>query len=139
MVADECIFCQIVDGRIPCTKLFENDQVLAFLDINPWSEGHSLLVPKVHCSLLDQCSSSIVSAVAQHIGPLARAIVGAVGADGYNVLNNNGRSAGQLIDHVHFHIIPRNSGDGIIQHAPQGKYQPGRIEEIADMVRESLK
>jgi histidine triad (HIT) family protein len=54
-------------------------------------------------------------------------------------LNNNGRSAGQLIDHVHFHIIPRNSGDGIIQHAPQGKYQPGRIEEIADMVRELLK
>ena len=138
-MADECIFCQIVDGKIPCVKLFENDQVLAFLDINPWSEGHSLLIPKVHYSLLDQCPPSVISVVAQHIGSLARAIIGAVGADGYNVLNNNGRSAGQLIDHVHFHIIPRNSGDGIIQHAPQGKYQPGRIEEIADMVRESLK
>ena len=139
IMADACIFCRIIQGEIPCTKIFENDQVLAFLDINPWSEGHSLLVPKGHFYRLEQCPASVISDLVQQLPPLARAITRSVQADGYNLLNNNGRSAGQLVDHVHFHIIPRKMGDGIIRHAPQGQYPPGRMDEIALQIRRLLK
>jgi len=133
-MTEECIFCQIVSGNIPCAKLFEDDQILAFLDINPWSEGHTLVIPKLHCCCLEECPASLLGEIAQQIPALAKAILNVTQADGYNVLNNTGRSAGQLIDHVHFHIIPRKPGDGIIRHAPQGQYPPGRIDEIADEI-----
>ena len=134
----DCIFCRIVRGEIPSNKIFENDQVLAFLDISPWSEGHSLLIPKEHFARLDQCSPSVMSALARQLPHLAQAISQAVQADGYNILINNGPSAGQLVEHVHFHIIPRKAGDGIIRHFPQGKYPPGRIDRIADHIRQNL-
>ena len=138
-MTDECIFCQIARGKIPCAKIFENDHVFAFLDINPWSEGHSLVIPKEHFAKLDRCPSSVMSAMAEQLPPLASAIVKAVQADGYNILHNNGQSAGQLVQHVHFHIIPRKQADGIIQHSHQGEYPPGRMQEIADKISFSLK
>ena len=138
-MVEDCIFCKIARGEIPCTKILENEKVLAFLDINPWSEGHSLLIPKQHFSRLEDCPGSVLAAVAEQLPIVVKAIIRAVGAEGCNVLNNNGRCAGQLVDHVHFHIIPRRQGDGIIRHAPQGQYPQDRIEQLADKIRQHLK
>ncbi len=130
-----CIFCRIVQGEIPCTKIYEDDQVLAFLDINPFSKGHTLVIPKTHFATVGDCPPLVMAALVQPLPVLASAIIQAVDAEGYNILNNNGRSAGQLIDHVHFHIIPRNTGDGIIEHGPQMQYKAGQIEDVAGKIR----
>ncbi len=131
MTASDCIFCKIIKGDIPCARIYEDDAVLAFLDINPWSEGHTLIIPKAHYALLHECPADVIAGVAGKFGRIAEAVVSAMGAVGYNILNNNGSAAGQEIEHVHFHIIPRKPGDQIIRHAPQLQYPEGRIEELA--------
>jgi histidine triad (HIT) family protein len=135
---EDCIFCKIVKGEIPCGKLYEDETVLAFLDVSPWSKGHCLVIPKAHYSSLDECPGEIVAAVSQKIPLVARAVVKVVQADAYNVLNNNGRAAGQLVNHVHFHIIPRKSNDGIISHAPHGKPNSGELEDLAQRISQEL-
>lgn len=109
----DCIFCKIVAGQIPCHKLYENDCVLAFLDIGPLSRGHCLVIPKEHYTTIDQMPADLASACAAVLPKLSKAIVTATGAAGWNVLQNNGAIAGQEVNHVHFHIIPRADGDGL--------------------------
>ena len=137
-MADDCIFCKIIAGEIPSAKIYEDEQILAFLDIGPLSEGHCLVVPKDHYLRFEQLPADLASALARRLGPVAQAVVKAVNAEGYNILNNNGRCAGQLVEHVHFHIIPRNLGDGVFTQWPAGKYPPGRMDELADMVKNLL-
>ena len=134
----DCIFCKIVQGQIPCSRIYQNEHVLAFLDINPWSQGHSLLIPKAHHNRIDQCPPEVIAQVAKMLGPVARAVTKAVQADSYNILNNNGPDSGQLVEHLHFHIIPRTPGDGIIRHAPQGQYPPGKIDQLAQQIQKLL-
>jgi len=110
---DDCIFCKIAAGQIPSTKVYEDDNVLAFMDIGPISEGHTLVIPKRHYGKLDQCDPDTLTKISACLGRIAGAVKEAMNAEGYNVLCNNGRAAGQLVDHVHFHVIPRNSGDGV--------------------------
>ncbi len=135
---DGCIFCKVVAGEIPATKVYEDDIVVAFLDIGPISDGHTLVVPRQHCKRLHECSAELLGEVCSRIGRIAGAVVAAMGCEGYNVLCNNGRAAGQLVDHVHFHIIPRNTGDGVFNRWPAYKYQEGQAEIIAAKVREFL-
>jgi len=137
-MAEQCIFCRIVKGEIPAARVVEDDQVLAFLDIGPVNEGHCLLLPKAHHARLEDCPPELAAALARRLGPLARAIIAAVGAEGYNVLNNAGRCAGQLVEHVHFHVIPRRPGDGVFTQWPAGKYPPGRAEAVAARIRANL-
>ena len=137
-MADDCIFCKIIAGEIPSAKIYEDEQILAFLDIGPLSEGHCLVVPKDHYLRFEQLPVDLASALIRQIAPVAQAVVKAVNAEGYNILNNNGRCAGQLVEHVHFHIIPRNSGDGVFTQWPAGKYSPGRMDELADMIKKLL-
>ena len=137
-MADDCIFCKIITGDIPAHQLYEDDRVLAFLDIGPLSDGHCLVVPKDHYERLDDCPVDVVAAVMSKVGPLAKAIVAATGAEGYNVLNNNGHCAGQLVGHVHFHIIPRRTGDGIFIPWPAKEYPHGRAEELARNIKNIL-
>ena len=132
-MADECIFCKIIKGEIPAAKVYEDELILAFLDINPVSEGHCLLVPKDHYDRLEDCA-----AIGSKMGRIAKAIIAATNAEGYNVLNNNGRCAGQLIGHVHFHIIPRRRGDGIFIPWPSKEYPPGRAEELIQKIIQNL-
>ena len=108
------------------------------MDINPFNEGHALLIPKEHFSRLEDCSGSVMSALAQQIPTLVGAILKAVRAEGCNIVNNNGRCAGQLVDHIHFHIIPRRQGDGVVQYGPHSEYPEGRMSELADQIREHL-
>ncbi len=137
-MSDDCIFCQIVQGKIPCGKIYEDQRILAFLDIGPLSEGHCLIIPKEHYVRLEDCPEDVAAALTQKIPHLAPAIIKAAGAQGYNVLNNNGSCAGQLVEHVHFHIIPRNPGDGVFSQWPAGKYPPGRIEELTEKIKSLL-
>jgi len=138
MSENDCIFCSIVAGDVPCASVYEDASILAFLDIGPVSEGHTLVIPKGHYEMLDQCPGDVSAKVVQFAGRVGPVVVEAVGADGYNVLCNNGRAAGQLVGHVHFHVIPRRVGDGVFSRWPAGKYGPGRSEEIAAKIREKL-
>lgn len=108
-----CIFCKIVAGQIPCHRLFEDGDAIAFLDIAPLTDGHTLLVPKLHAGRLEELPADVVGAVTASMGRLATTVMKAVGAAGYNVLQNNGAVAGQVVPHVHFHIIPRHANDGL--------------------------
>lgn len=128
----DTIFTKIIKGEIPCHRVFENEQVLAFLDITPLSPGHTLVIPKRQASTLEDLPAAEAAALAAVLGPLARRIVEAVGAEGHNILLNNGKAAGQEIPHVHFHIIPRRSGDGL---GYRWRAQPGDHSALAELAR----
>ncbi len=134
----ECIFCKMVAGSIPTARVYEDEAVLAFLDVGPLSDGHTLLIPKRHYARIDDCPEGVLAAFCSRLGKVARGVVAAVNADGYNTLCNNGRAAGQLVEHVHFHIIPRHTGDGIFPNWPAYRYPQGRIEALAARIRENL-
>ncbi|RKY25518.1 MAG: HIT family protein [Planctomycetota bacterium] len=138
MIKNDCIFCKMAAGQVPVTKIYEDEIVLAFLDIGPVSDGHTLVIPKQHFEKLHDCPQQLLGQVGSCLGRIARAVEVAMSSDGYNVLCNNGRAAGQLVEHLHFHIIPRNSGDGVFNRWPAYKYQQGKIEEIAAKIRRSL-
>ena len=138
MSADDCIFCKMVAGQIPITKIYEDEAALAFLDIGPISDGHTLVIPKQHIEKLHDCPAELLSQFSSCLGKIAGAVAGAMNSEGYNVLCNNGRAAGQLIEHLHFHIIPRNTGDGLFGRWPSYEYRAGMIEEIAARIREIL-
>jgi len=138
MSADGCLFCRMVAGQIPVAKVYEDDVVLAFLDIGPLSDGHTLVIPKRHFEKLQDCPADLLGQVCSRLGKLAGAVAAAMNCDGYNVLCNNGRAAGQLIEHLHFHIIPRNAGDGVFNRWPAYKYEDGKAGEIADKIRRNL-
>eukprot|EP00276_Gloeochaete_wittrockiana_P009695 CAMPEP_0184646168 /NCGR_PEP_ID=MMETSP0308-20130426/2804_1 /TAXON_ID=38269 /ORGANISM="Gloeochaete witrockiana, Strain SAG 46.84" /LENGTH=148 /DNA_ID=CAMNT_0027075901 /DNA_START=237 /DNA_END=683 /DNA_ORIENTATION=- len=103
----DCIFCKIVKGSIPCSKLYEDEHVIAFLDINPVADGHALIVPKAHYVTLPETPGAVAGACMSVAPKIADAILKAVGVEAFNILQNNGKAAGQAVMHVHFHIIPR--------------------------------
>jgi histidine triad (HIT) family protein len=138
MSGDGCLFCKMVAGQIPVTKIYEDEDVLAFLDIGPISDGHTLVIPKQHFEKLHDCPPELLGRVGSRLCKIAGAVVTAMNSDGYNVLCNNGRAAGQLVGHLHFHIIPRNAGDGVFDRWPAYKYQEGQLETIAEKIRENL-
>ena len=109
----DCIFCKIIAGEIPSEKVFENDHVLAFMDINPTSKGHTLVIPKDHSEDLVSTDVNMLLQVTAVLPKIAAAAVAAVAAEGFNILQSNGPCAGQVVPHIHFHIVPRNDGDGI--------------------------
>jgi len=128
----------MVAGQIPVTKIYEDEVVLSFLDIGPISDGHTLVIPKQHFERLHDCSSELVGKVGSRLGKIAKAVAEGMNSDGYNVLCNNGRAAGQIVEHLHFHIIPRSSDDGLFSRWPSYKYQQGIIEQIAARIRKKL-
>jgi histidine triad (HIT) family protein len=103
----DTIFSRIIRGEIPCHKVYEDDRVLAFLDIGPLSEGHTLVIPKEEAATVDQLSDDSAAAIGRLLPRLCRAVMRATGATAYNILQNNGAAAHQEVMHVHFHIIPR--------------------------------
>ena len=112
--------------------------MLVFLDIGPISDGHTLIIPKEHCTKVHNCNADTLSAIAAVLPKITAAVAAAANADGYNVLCNNGRAAGQLVEHLHFHIIPRKTGDGVFNRWPAYKYPQGKAEKIAEEIRAKL-
>ena len=110
----DTIFTKIIAGEIPCHKVYEDDMVLAFLDINPISTGHTLVIPKEPAATVDKLSDEASAAIGRVLPRIARAVMSATGSSEYNILQNNGPRAHQAVFHVHFHIIPKQSdGTGL--------------------------
>lgn len=106
-----CIFCKIIDAEIPCFKLYEDDLVIAYLDINPFTLGHTLVVPKKHSEGLLDTDPTVLAEIIKRVQHIAAHLKTALPCDGFNVLQNNGECAGQTVHHLHFHIVPRYNND----------------------------
>lgn len=110
----DCIFCKIVSGEIPCYKIFENENVLAFLDVAKDAIGHTLVIPKKHTENILNCDSETLAEVFDVAQKISKHFVKNCGFDGVQVINNCGESAGQTVMHFHVHIVPRKHGDGLL-------------------------
>ena len=104
---NNCIFCAIAEGEIPSFKIYEDEMCLAYLDINPFSKGHTLVIPKAHSEGLLDTPCETLAELVKRVKKVASRIKSALGADGFNTLQNNGEAAGQTVKHIHFHIVPR--------------------------------
>ena len=133
-----CIFCKIVQGQIPSARVLETDQAVAFLDIHPVNPGHTLIVPRAHHAHLAELPDAIAAHAGSLLPRLCRAIRAATGADGLNVIVNNGRAAGQTIDHVHWHIIPRFQDDAVNWPWPQGEYVGDELGQMQFRIEREL-
>jgi len=123
-----CVFCRIVAGEIPAARVFEDDACLAFLDIGPLQPGHTLLIPKKHYERLTDLPADEMARLGQVLPRLARAVMAATGAAGLNLYQTNGAAAGQVVPHVHFHLIPRRQDDGLGFRWQAGKYGSGEMD-----------
>ena len=125
------IFDKILDGEIPCHKVYEDAHVLAFLDVGPLSRGHTLVIPKERKAYLHELSDETAAALGRVLPRLARAVMDATGAEAYNILQNNGAAAHQAVYHVHFHIIPKTEDGGLGIDWPSGALVEGEGESLA--------
>lgn len=128
----DCIFCKIVAGRIPCLKLLEDADTIAFMDINPVNPGHALAVAKGHWPTVDVIPAEVLAAVARTAQRVARAVVAELKPHGVNLLQANGAGAGQSVPHLHIHIMPRRPNDAV---ALNWDYKPGDRAEIEAIYR----
>ncbi len=135
----DTIFSRIVRGEIPCARVLETDRALAFLDINPVNPGHVLLIPKEAFASLAEVPDDLSAHLASLLPGICRAVKQATHADGLNVIANAGRAAGQTIDHMHWHIIPRFKDDQVNWPWPQGSYSGDGMEQLRSAIEQQLR
>jgi histidine triad (HIT) family protein len=136
--AHDCLFCKIAGREIPADLIFEDDSVVAFLDIKPVNKGHSLLIPKKHSQDLLDADDVILGTMISRVKKLAAAIMAATGAAGFNLHVNTKPAAGQVVFHTHFHIIPRFSNDGL-KLWPHSESEPKTRAQIAEEIKKFIK
>lgn len=135
----DCIFCKIVKGEIPCTKVFEDDRVLVFMDIAPLGRGHLLAVPKEHLETIVEITPQLYGHLSSVICSLAKAVHASFAPDGMNVLQLNGKAANQVVPHLHMHLVPRWTGDGLtISEWTPVMGDAGEIAETAKLIKSNL-
>ena len=135
----DTIFSKILAGEMPCHKVYEDESVLAFLDINPLSRGHTLVIPKQEVASVDALSDDSAAAIGRVLPRICRAIKKLSGVQDYNILQNNGIAAHQAVFHVHFHIIPKpNEEAGLGIEWPMGTLEPEAGAELAQRLREEI-
>jgi len=135
---NDCLLCKIIAGEITAVKVYEDEAVLAVMDINPVNPGHVLVMPKKHSANLEMTDAKDLSAVINSVKNIGAAIKSGLGYQGYNVVVNNDSVAGQLIPHLHFHIIPRRSDDNL-RGWPQKPYEtPEEMNELAEKIKDAL-
>lgn len=135
----DTIFAKIIRGDVPCHKVYEDDRVLAFLDVGPLSRGHTLVIPKEPAVTLDELSDDSAAAVGRVLPRLCRAVKRVSGCQAYNVLENNGPLAHQAVFHVHFHIIPKfDQKGGLGIGWPSGKLDGEEGKKLAEQMRAAL-
>ncbi|MDL1971073.1 MAG: HIT family protein [Candidatus Desulfofervidaceae bacterium] len=132
----DCIFCKIVQGEIPATKVYEDSQVLAFMDINPLNKGHTLVIPKRHAETIWEISPEDLTSVIQVAQKVALAIEKGLNPDGLTVVQLNKKAAGQVVPHLHIHLIPRFENDGLTI----SKWEPvpgdmDEIKQVAELIK----
>ncbi len=134
----DCIFCQIIRGELPCAKVYEDQRVISFLDINPINAGHTLVLPKRHYATLFDITEDDLQACAAICQKIGSAVFKATKAAGLNYFQNNYRPAGQLIDHIHFHLIPRFHKDNFWTYWPGKPHQQGDLEKVLKKIKAEL-
>jgi len=134
---EDCLFCKIIKGDIPCYKVYEDQDVFAFLDIAPVSYGHTLVVPKKHYINLEEIPKEDLCQTIKAVKKIGKAIKYGMGKYGYNIQINNDPVAGQVIPHLHFHVIPRSEDDGL-KLWPQSKYEGDDAEDVLKMIKRGL-
>lgn len=138
-MSEECIFCKIVAGEIPSTRVYEDDETLAFMDIGPVIKGHTLVIPKAHSDPITNTPADVLQKIIVVVQKVARAQIAGLGADGVNVTQANGRVAGQVVPHIHFHVIPRFEGDGHRWNWAAKSYDnPEETESFAARIRDAM-
>ena len=135
----DCIFCKIVNKEIPATILHEDEDVLVFMDIGPIIKGHALVIPKNHYDPITETPDEIVAKLHITAQKIAAAQMNALGADGVNIMQNNGKASGQAVPHVHVHVIPRFDDDGHHWNWRPKKYDDfDEMNALADQLRKAL-
>lgn len=134
----DCIFCKILAGEIPCMKLYEDDRVLSFMDINPYNDGHCLVITKDHAANLYEAHDADLGAVAAAAKKVAAAVNAALRPDGINIVQANGPGAGQSVFHYHAHVFPRREGDGAMMNWGHRPGDMDRVRKVAEQIRAEL-
>ena len=129
----ECIFCKIINGEIPAVKVLDEELVVAFMDINPSSKGHMLVVPKNHAENIFEIPESDLVALIKAVKRCAKAVKKALNAEGITILQLNGKASDQIVPHLHIHVIPRWESDGLS--VSTWEMKPGNMEEIQAIAR----
>ncbi len=133
----DCIFCKIINKEIPSYKVYEDDNVLAFLDIAPVNPGHTLVIPKKHYVNLEEISNEELAELMKVVKKIGKALKKGLGVSGYNVMENNDPVAGQIIPHIHFHVIPRQKDDGL-KLWPQSEYGEAEADTVLRKIKNKL-
>lgn len=138
-MSTSCIFCRIIAGELPSTKVYEDADVVAFLDIGPVIKGHTLVVPKTHVDPVTQVPPALLARIMTVVQKIAKAQMNGLKADGVNILQANGAAAGQVVPHVHFHVVPRFKTDGHHWNWAAKKYDNmDEMKRLADAIRSAL-
>lgn len=134
-----CLFCRIVAGEIPSTRVYEDADTLAFMDIGPIIKGHTLVIPKKHYDPITRTPEDVLAKVMAVVRKIAQAQMNGLKADGVNVLNANGEAAGQQVPHIHFHVVPRFKTDGHHWNWAAKKYDSlDEMKKMAEEIRKAL-
>ena len=135
---EECIFCKIIKGEIPSHNVYEDEKTFAFLDINPMNIGHTLVVPKNHISKITLTEEEDLLALTKTLKKVIKSVEESLGVDNLNVFVNQGRDAGQLVPHLHYHVVPRHRGDGVEFDVPQRKLSEEEFKDLAEKIRNAM-
>ncbi|MCQ2506554.1 MAG: HIT family protein [Lachnospiraceae bacterium] len=135
---DNCIFCKILRGEIPSTKLYEDENSMVILDISPAKKGHAILLAKEHAANLFELSDKSAEKILPVVKKVGQGIVKTLGCDGLNVLQNNGEASGQTVFHLHVHMIPRYKGDDVSIGWKPLSYEEGEMALMAENIKKNL-
>lgn len=134
----DCIFCKITNGEIPSYKVYEDGNTFAFLDINPINVGHTLVVPKKHVSRITEAEEEDLIALTNALKSVIKGIEDGLGVDNLNVFVNQGEDAGQIILHLHYHIVPRHKGDGVKFDIPQKEQSEEEFNDTVEKIKSAI-
>ncbi|MFA5105757.1 MAG: HIT family protein [Candidatus Micrarchaeia archaeon] len=132
---NECIFCKIAKGQLPSAKIYEDERAIAVLDIYPACPGHTLVIPKDHHTDLFDTPDATLESIARVSKKVAERLKAVLGAKAVNIINNSGAEAGQVVFHLHFHVVPRSAGDGLDFKLNREKAGPGYLAEMSEKLR----
>ena len=138
MSENNCVFCKIISGVFSSTTVYEDDNFKAIFDISPASKGHTLVLAKKHVENIFEMDEAIAANGLSVISKIATAIKEALSCDGINIIQNNGEAAGQTVNHLHFHIIPRFNNDGVISTWVNKSYENDEANQIAERIKSKL-
>lgn len=138
----DCIFCKIIEGEIPAAKVYEDEHVIAFMDIMQVTKGHTLVIPKVHKEDVFELTPDLSRHLFEVVTKIAKSVKETFNPDGLNLVNNNGKEAGQTVFHYHMHIVPRygkGDGFGVVWKSHAEQYTFDDLQQLASSINERLK